>query len=210
MEDGGVFEVADVALEVLHAPGHSPGSVCLYCEELGAIFTGDVLGPAGPVPHDGMFPDFSRQLSSIGAAVLTLPGQTRVLPGHGRELTVTAAEKRFDSWVAAGPDAVAGPAGRRSPTDPERAGLSEGPGRIGIVEQLGFDGMPQAPVRVHPDAARDLAGLPAPVPDDLSGPALAVQGAALGAQQPGRQRPQRPGGLVAAAAGPSAPSAGRR
>src|ERR1039457_4797634 len=104
MEDGGIFEVADVSLEVLHAPGHSPGSVCLYCEDLGVIFTGDVLGASGPVAHEDGFPDFSRQLSSIGAEVLTLPAQTRVLPGHGAEFTVGAAEKRFDSWVSAGPD----------------------------------------------------------------------------------------------------------
>ena len=37
MEDGGIFEVSDVALEVIHAPGHSPGSVCLYCEGLGVV-----------------------------------------------------------------------------------------------------------------------------------------------------------------------------
>jgi glyoxylase-like metal-dependent hydrolase (beta-lactamase superfamily II) len=103
MEDGGVFEVADVALEVIHAPGHSPGSVCLYCEGLEAVFTGDVLTAAGPVARDDGFPDFSRQLSSIGAQVLTLPAATRVLPGHGEEFTVAAAEKRFDSWVSAGP-----------------------------------------------------------------------------------------------------------
>lgn len=108
MEDGGIFEVADVALEVMHAPGHSPGSVCLYCEDLEVVFTGDVLAASGPVPHEDSFPDFSRQLSSIGAAVLTLPSETRVLPGHGAELTVAAAEKRFDSWVSAGPDASRG------------------------------------------------------------------------------------------------------
>ena len=104
MEDGGCFDVADVQLEVLHAPGHSPGSVCLYCEDLGAVFTGDVLGEQGPVAHDGDFPDFPRQLSSIGAQVLTLPGDTRVLPGHGDELTVAQAERNFDAWVAAGPE----------------------------------------------------------------------------------------------------------
>ena len=103
MEEGGVFEVADVALEVIHAPGHTPGSVCLYSEDLQAVFVGDVLSAAGPVPHESEFPDFSRQLSSIGEQVLTLPGPTRVLPGHGEELTVSAAEKRFDSWVTAGP-----------------------------------------------------------------------------------------------------------
>ncbi|MGI9008962.1 MAG: MBL fold metallo-hydrolase [Streptosporangiaceae bacterium] len=104
MEDGGIFEVADVTLEVIHAPGHSPGSVCLYCEELGTLFAGDVLGGGGPLPHEGAFDDFPRQLSSIGASVLTLDGGTRVLAGHGEEFTVSAAERRFDSWVAAGPD----------------------------------------------------------------------------------------------------------
>jgi glyoxylase-like metal-dependent hydrolase (beta-lactamase superfamily II) len=107
MEDGGRFEVADVSLEVLHTPGHSPGSVCLYSDDLGAVFVGDVVSSAGPVPHEKEFPDFARQLSSIGAYVLTLPGQTRVLPGHGDEFTVAAAEKRFDSWVTAGPSGLA-------------------------------------------------------------------------------------------------------
>jgi glyoxylase-like metal-dependent hydrolase (beta-lactamase superfamily II) len=107
MEDGGRFDVADVTLEVLHAPGHSPGSVCLYSEGLGAVFAGDVVSSAGPVPHEREYPDFARQLSSIGAYVLTLPGATRVLPGHGDEFTAAAAEKRFDSWVTAGPAALA-------------------------------------------------------------------------------------------------------
>jgi glyoxylase-like metal-dependent hydrolase (beta-lactamase superfamily II) len=106
MEDGGVFEVADVTLEVIHAPGHSPGSVCLYCQELGVLFAGDVLAGAGPRPHDGAFDDFPRQLSSIGASVLTLDGDTRVLAGHGEEFTVSVAERRFDSWVAAGPEGL--------------------------------------------------------------------------------------------------------
>jgi glyoxylase-like metal-dependent hydrolase (beta-lactamase superfamily II) len=108
MEDGGSFGVADVTLEVLHAPGHSPGSVCLYCEDLGAVFTGDVLTASGPVAREDGYPDFSRQLSSIGGEVLTLPAETRILPGHGEELTVAIAEKSFDSWVAAGPGGAAG------------------------------------------------------------------------------------------------------
>ena len=47
MEGGGIFEVAGVALEVLHTPGHTPGSVSLYCEELGVVFAGDALLAAG-------------------------------------------------------------------------------------------------------------------------------------------------------------------
>jgi len=104
MEEGGAFEVADVTLDVLRTPGHSPGSVSIYCEDLGVVFSGDALSADGPRPHDGEFPDFAGQLSSIGGELLTLPGETRVLPGHGEESTIAMAEKRFDSWVTAGPE----------------------------------------------------------------------------------------------------------
>jgi glyoxylase-like metal-dependent hydrolase (beta-lactamase superfamily II) len=103
MEDGGIFEVAGVALEVLHTPGHTPGSVSLYCEELGVVFAGDALLATGPAPHDGEYPDFAGQLSAIGKELLTLPEETRVLPGHGEEITVETAGKRFDSWVSRAP-----------------------------------------------------------------------------------------------------------
>ncbi len=103
MEDGGIFEVADVRLEVMHTSGHTPGSVCLYCEELGVVFTGDVMRADGPVPHDGEFPDFAGQMNAIGEYLLPLPSHTRVLPGHGGEITMAAAEKKFDSWFSAGP-----------------------------------------------------------------------------------------------------------
>ena len=104
MEDGGIFEVADATLEVIHAPGHTDGSVCLYSPELGVVFTGDVLRAQGPVPHEGEFPDFPGQLTAIGENLLALPRDTRVLPGRGRETTIAVAEKRFDSWVSAGSD----------------------------------------------------------------------------------------------------------
>lgn len=103
MEDGGIFEVADATLEVIHAPGHSPGSVLLYSEELEAVFAGDGVTASGPVPYEDEYPDFPGQLSAIGEHLLTLPGSTRVLPGHGEETTVSAVQKKFDSWVTAGP-----------------------------------------------------------------------------------------------------------
>jgi glyoxylase-like metal-dependent hydrolase (beta-lactamase superfamily II) len=103
MEDGGVFEVADVRLEVIYAPGHTAGSVCVYCEDLGAVFTGHVMLAGGPAPQDGEYPDFAGQLNAIGECLLTLPAGTRVLPGNGPETTIATAEKQFDSWFAAGP-----------------------------------------------------------------------------------------------------------
>jgi glyoxylase-like metal-dependent hydrolase (beta-lactamase superfamily II) len=105
MEDGGIFEVADASLAVIYAPGHTAGSVCLYCSELGVVFTGHALLAAGPAPDDdGEFPDFAGQLTAIGERLLDLPSETRVLPGQGKETTIAVAEKKFDSWVAAGSD----------------------------------------------------------------------------------------------------------
>jgi glyoxylase-like metal-dependent hydrolase (beta-lactamase superfamily II) len=106
MADGGRFEVADVALEVIHTPGHTPGSVSLYCEDLEVVFTGDTLVAGGPVPHEGEYPDFAGQLTAIGERLLDLPAETRVLPGHGEETTIGDAAKRFDGWVTAGPNAT--------------------------------------------------------------------------------------------------------
>jgi glyoxylase-like metal-dependent hydrolase (beta-lactamase superfamily II) len=103
MQEGGIFEIADVALEVIHTPGHSPGSVSLYCEQLEVVFSGDALTVGGPAPHAGEYPDFPGQLSAIGQELLTLPEETRVLPGHGEETTVETVGKLFDSWVTAGP-----------------------------------------------------------------------------------------------------------
>jgi glyoxylase-like metal-dependent hydrolase (beta-lactamase superfamily II) len=119
MEDGGKFEVADVILEVLHSPGHSRGSCCLYCEELDVVFTGDVVTESGPVAREDGFPNWGKQLDAIGAQVLTLPPDTRILPGHGEELTVAVAEKRFNSWVAVGQDprSLAGGLGSVDPSE---------------------------------------------------------------------------------------------
>ena len=103
MADGGRFDVADVQLEVIGTAGHTPGSVSLYCQDLDVVFTGDALSASGPVPHEGSFADFPRQLTAIGERLLDLPPETRVLPGHGEETTIADASKHFDGWVSAGP-----------------------------------------------------------------------------------------------------------
>ena len=73
MADGGRFDVSDVALEVIHTPGHTQGSVSLYCEDLEVVFTGDTLAAIGPVPHEGEYPNFAGQLTAIGERLLDLP-----------------------------------------------------------------------------------------------------------------------------------------
>ena len=100
MEDGGVFEVADVRLEVIHAPGHTAGSVCLYCEDLGAVFTGHVLLAEGPPRRTASSPTSPGSSTRSGRTCWPCRADTRVLPGHGPETTIATAEKKFDSWVA--------------------------------------------------------------------------------------------------------------
>jgi glyoxylase-like metal-dependent hydrolase (beta-lactamase superfamily II) len=103
VENGGVFEIGDVQLRVIHTPGHTPGAIALYSEELEAVFTGDTLLAAGPGPvGDDEFPDFATQLTSIGEHLLVLPGHTRILPARGEETTVSELEPHFDAWVAKG------------------------------------------------------------------------------------------------------------
>jgi glyoxylase-like metal-dependent hydrolase (beta-lactamase superfamily II) len=97
-----------VYLEVIHTPGHTPGSVSLHCPDLNVVFTGDALLASGPGPHEGEFPDFPGQLTAIGERLLGLPPDTRVLPGHGEESSIAVATKRFDGWVTAGPVAGLG------------------------------------------------------------------------------------------------------
>lgn len=103
VENGGVFEIGDVQLRVIHTPGHSPGSISLYSEELEVVFTGSTLLAAGPGPlADGSFPDFATQLTSIGEHLLVLPDNTRILPARGEETTVSELEPHFDAWVSQG------------------------------------------------------------------------------------------------------------
>ena len=103
MEDGGIFEVADVRLEVSTRRA-TPVARCACTARTSAWCSpGTPWRPAGRSRDDGEFPDFAGQLTAIGEHLLTLPSDTRVLPGHGAETTIAAAEKKFDSWVTAGP-----------------------------------------------------------------------------------------------------------
>lgn len=88
--DGDRFEVHGVELEVLHTPGHSPGSCCFYAEGLGVVFTGDTLFRGGPGATGRSFSDHDTIVESIRTRLLTLPPETRVLTGHGDETTVGA------------------------------------------------------------------------------------------------------------------------
>ena len=85
---GQTMRFGDCSLEVRHTPGHAPGHVILYWAAEGAAFVGDVVfqGSIGRTDLPGG--DFRVLMRSIREQVLTLPGSTRLLPGHGPETTV--------------------------------------------------------------------------------------------------------------------------
>ena len=102
LPDATHLEVAGTTLAVLHTPGHSPGAVCLYAPELGVVFSGDTLFQGGPGATGRSYSDFPTILQSIRDRLLTLPPETRVLPGHGAETTIKAEAASYDEWVRRG------------------------------------------------------------------------------------------------------------
>ena len=87
-------------LRVLHTPGHSPGAVCLA--GAGVVFSGDTLFQGGPGATGRSYSDFPTILDSIRERLLVLPGETRVLTGHGNETTIGAEAGSYDDWVVRG------------------------------------------------------------------------------------------------------------
>ena len=80
LRDGDIVRIGETNLKVLHTPGHTPGSICLYAD--GNLFTGDTLfvGAVGRID----LPGGSRlQLRmSFREKIFTLPADTIVWPGH--------------------------------------------------------------------------------------------------------------------------------
>lgn len=96
LDHGDQLEVGGLTFTALHCPGHTPGSLCLYTAgggagggpDTGIVFTGDVLF-AGSIGRSDIPGGDGRQLiASIHEHLLTLPGETVVLPGHNQTTTI--------------------------------------------------------------------------------------------------------------------------
>lgn len=88
LTDGERLYLGDEPIDILAVPGHSPGSIALYCPESGFVITGDAVfrGSIGRTDLPGG--DFATLVHSIRERILTLPPKTVILPGHGPETTV--------------------------------------------------------------------------------------------------------------------------
>ena len=97
LRGGAVLPFANSQIEVLHTPGHTMGSVCFLLD--GVLFSGDTLFQSSCGRLD--LPTGSRQDMTASLRRLSeLPGETRVLSGHGAESTITA-EKKNNPYMKA-------------------------------------------------------------------------------------------------------------
>ena len=88
--EGRRLELAGIPMEILHTPGHTPGSVCILADE-DVLLTGDTLFCRGYGRTD-LYGGDSIALYSSLRRILSLPDY-RVLPGHGEETTISRERK---------------------------------------------------------------------------------------------------------------------
>lgn len=88
LAEGDILCSGSVCLEVLHTPGHTPGSISLLGE--GAVFSGDTIFASGGIGRTD-FPGGSYEdlMKTIKEKLLVLPDETIVYPGHGPSTTIS-------------------------------------------------------------------------------------------------------------------------
>lgn len=85
--DGEVFRLGSTTIQVIHTPGHTPGSICLYAE--GLLVSGDTLFKHSVGRTDFPGGNKNQMMESLGK-LANLPDETQVYPGHGLPTTIGA------------------------------------------------------------------------------------------------------------------------
>lgn len=86
--EGRILQVGNLSSTVIHTPGHTEGSICLYFPEQKTLIAGDTLfaGSIGRTDLPGG--SFDRIMRSLHNQLLQLPDETQVVPGHGPMTTI--------------------------------------------------------------------------------------------------------------------------
>lgn len=100
INDGDVIRFGEVELQVFHAPGHTPGSIALYSAPY--LFSADTLFPGGPGNTQRPIGNFPRIIESVRTKFFTLPDETVVYPGHGKDTTIGAERPHLQEWIDRG------------------------------------------------------------------------------------------------------------
>lgn len=98
LHDGDRLYLGTEPIDIISVPGHSPGSVALYCPESGFVITGDALFRGSIGRTDLPMGDYPTLIAAIRDRLLTLPPDTVVLPGHGPESTI-GQEKSSNPYI---------------------------------------------------------------------------------------------------------------
>ena len=88
INEGDIISFGNETLEVLHVPGHSPGSLCFYNKEEKIIFVGDVLFQHSVGRTDLWGGDMNTLIIGIKSKLMTLTDEIIVAPGHGDYTTI--------------------------------------------------------------------------------------------------------------------------
>ncbi len=84
IDDGDLIHVGELEFKVIETPGHTKGSISLYCEKERLVFTGDTLFSGTWGRTDLPTGSFQEIIDSITNKLLVLPDETIVYPGHGK------------------------------------------------------------------------------------------------------------------------------
>jgi len=88
LQDGDRICLGAETFEVLHVPGHSPGSIVLYNAKEHFLFAGDVLFENGIGRTDLQGGNYAQLIKGIQEKMLILPDETVVYSGHGPATTI--------------------------------------------------------------------------------------------------------------------------
>jgi hydroxyacylglutathione hydrolase len=99
LEEGDVIKQANIKLDVLHTPGHTPGGICLYSKDEGIVFVGDTLFADSVGRTDMPGGSGTQLIKSIKQKLCPLPDETIVYPGHGPQTTI-AQEKANNPFIS--------------------------------------------------------------------------------------------------------------
>jgi glyoxylase-like metal-dependent hydrolase (beta-lactamase superfamily II) len=86
--DGGSLSVGATDIQLIHTPGHTQGSMCLYIPSEGKLIAGDTLFRDSVGRTDLPGGNSRKLLSSVKTRLLVLPEETIVFPGHGASTTI--------------------------------------------------------------------------------------------------------------------------
>lgn len=88
VDDGDLLHLGELEFKVIHTPGHTAGSSCLYCDSEHLLISGDTLFRGTWGRTDLPTSDFKSIIDSITNKLMLLPDETIVYPGHGKSTRI--------------------------------------------------------------------------------------------------------------------------